>query len=301
MPSVSRAVGHAFDHTTRILFKPFDLSKWFVMGFSAFLAKLGGGFPSSFNIPRGPGDSPAASELSQGLDWVQGHLVLVIGIALLVLLVAAVIGTVLAWLASRGDFMLLDNIVRNRAEIAEPWKAYRHPANRLFAYRIAVGVALLLFILVLLCIGLGVSWPMIREGALEQLWKPALLLLPLLLLGICFFSLYLMVLRDFGMPLMYLRGCAPGEAMRVFRRELLPGHLGTFVLFYLLKIGLGIGAGILVVMAGCLTCCIGFLPYLSSVLTLPVTVFFRCYALDLLAQIDEGWRLLPLQEPGLPE
>ncbi len=39
----------ALDLTKLILFQPFDLTKWFVIGFAAFLSHLAGGGGGSFN------------------------------------------------------------------------------------------------------------------------------------------------------------------------------------------------------------------------------------------------------------
>jgi len=44
---IFRPFGEAFELTTKILFQPFDLKKWLVIGFAAWLANLGGG--GSFN------------------------------------------------------------------------------------------------------------------------------------------------------------------------------------------------------------------------------------------------------------
>ena len=40
--SATNPIAKAFEHTQRVLFQPFDLKKWFVLGFAAFLATLGG-------------------------------------------------------------------------------------------------------------------------------------------------------------------------------------------------------------------------------------------------------------------
>ncbi|WP_005035717.1 DUF7544 domain-containing protein [Holophaga foetida] len=303
MPSVSRSVSAAYDHMARILFTPFDMGKWFILGFCAFLSQLGGGFGGLTNIPTNLG-SPSSSgnaPFSEALPWIQEHLILVIVLAVLIVLVISAIGLLLAWIAVRGEFMFLDGIVQNRGEIAEPWTRFRKPANRLLLYRINVAVAGMVFLMVMVGIGTLLVLPMIRQGASDEIWKPLLLLALPTGLGLFAFGVYLMVLRDFGVPIMFRAEVGPREAMGLFRTELLPGNGGAFVLFYLMKLLLGIAAGVLIVMAGCLTCCIGFLPYLSSVLTLPVTVFFRCYALDLMAQVDPKWDLFSGQngaEPG---
>ena len=46
----------AIDLTKLILFQPFDLGKWFTIGFAAFLANLGGGNGFSYRKGFGKGD-----------------------------------------------------------------------------------------------------------------------------------------------------------------------------------------------------------------------------------------------------
>src|SRR5437763_14545764 len=46
---IFKPFGEAFELMKKILFQPFDLKRWLVIGFAAFLAGLSGGFHSSFN------------------------------------------------------------------------------------------------------------------------------------------------------------------------------------------------------------------------------------------------------------
>jgi len=57
--SVIEAIPAAFRRMARTLFQPFDVRKWFVLGFCAWLANLGegGGGP---NVNFGGGGGPAA-------------------------------------------------------------------------------------------------------------------------------------------------------------------------------------------------------------------------------------------------
>jgi hypothetical protein len=50
---------------------------------------------------------------------------------------------------------------------------------------------------------------------------------------------------------------------------------------------------------GCLTCCIGFFPYLNAVVTLPLLVFDRCYLIYFLEQFGPEYSILVelLQSP----
>jgi hypothetical protein len=91
---------------------------------------------------------------------------------------------------------------------------------------------------------------------------------------------------------MFVSGTTVLPAWREFRSQVLPGHVGAFVLFLLLQIVFGIGFVIASGMLGCLTCCIGMLPYLSSVLTLPLALFMRCYPIYFLQQFGPAYVII---------
>lgn len=94
-------------------------------------------------------------------------------------------------------------------------------------------------------------------------------------------------------PISYARGTGATGALLVFREEVLRGRLVPFLLFYGMFLALGLAAGIVMVLGMCMTCCVAALPYLSSVVFLPVFVFFRCYALCFLEQVAPEWTILP--------
>jgi len=84
---------------------------------------------------------------------------------------------------------------------------------------------------------------------------------------------------------------------------LLQQHLVYFFLYGLFILFLYIIVGILVVIFGLLTCCIGFLilaiPYIGSVLLLPVAVVFRALSIEFLQQFGEQYKIFPETESGL--
>lgn len=82
------------------------------------------------------------------------------------------------------------------------------------------------------------------------------------------------------------------DGWRTFASSILPGHLGRIVLYFLFKIVLSIGTNIARTILVCGTCCIGILPYLNSVVTLPVTYFSRCYNLYFLEQFGDEFRVI---------
>ncbi|HEX41388.1 MAG TPA: hypothetical protein ENN81_04925 [Phycisphaerales bacterium] len=93
--------------------------------------------------------------------------------------------------------------------------------------------------------------------------------------------------EDFVVPIMYLETssclCAWGRFM-----EQLKAHFGMIVLYLLFQIVLAMAIGVLlfvVVMATCcVACCILMIPYVGTVLLLPVLVFKRSYSLYFLQQ-----------------
>jgi hypothetical protein len=71
-----------------------------------------------------------------------------------------------------------------------------------------------------------------------------------------------------------------------------------------MKIVIAIAIGILAFLACCFTCCLALLPYLGTVILLPLFVFQRSYSLCFLEQLGPDWSLFPanpLPEARAPE
>jgi hypothetical protein len=86
---------------------------------------------------------------------------------------------------------------------------------------------------------------------------------------------------------MFLRHSRCLDGWREFS-GLLRAHVGRFVLYLLFHLVLSMGIGLAVFIATIFTCCIAgcllAIPYLGTVLFLPVLVFLRAYSLHYLAQ-----------------
>jgi hypothetical protein len=304
--SATDAVSDALEWARVVCFRPFALAKWLVLGFCAFLASLGqggGGCSPQVRMPWRPwsGAPPQLpnAQIQQGLDWAGAHAALLVGLVLVGFALMVVLSALLLWLSSRGKFMLLDGVVHDRGQVVEPWKRLRPFGNSLFVFEFCVAmVAMVLMLTVLLAGGLiALSDIRARQfggGAVLALIVVVVCAIPLSI-G---FALLRSALNDFVVPIMYRRGLRAPDAVRVFAVELLRGRVGPFIVFYLLKIAVAIGAGIAVGVATCLMCCIPVIPYVGSVIFLPVAVFFRSYSLYFLGQFGEEWRLLP--NPHLP-
>jgi len=294
--SVSEAVSDSFDWVKLTLFKRFSWKKWFVIGFSAFLANLGrGGGSNGFsNVGRlanlGKGNGP-----QQIQQWVMGHLVPIIMIGSGIALFVWGIAILLMWLSSRGKFMFLYGVVKDRPLLSEPWNEYRKDGNSLFFFRLILSVIAFVVIIGLLVLGFAV---LLRQG-----WRsggPHGAAVAGLISGACFvillalvFVVIMLVLEDFIVPIMFLKRVNTKKAFGIFRRDVLAGRVGTLIIFYILKFVFGIAAGIVMMVIILLTCCISALPYISAVVFLPVFYFFRCFSLFLMEQIGSEWRFFP--------
>ena len=113
---IFKPFGEAFELMKRILFQPFDLKKWLVIGFAAWLANLGagGGGIGNFNYPYNR--RAGAQKFNETIGQIPQP-VLITGICVLICVVLLLI-VLFAWLRARGRFIFLDCIVRNRAAIA---------------------------------------------------------------------------------------------------------------------------------------------------------------------------------------
>src|SRR6476659_583486 len=114
--------GAAYEAMKKILFQPFDLAKWCVIGFSAFLSvALGGGF--NFRFPA-RANSDFAWFGRHDL-WSSAHAFWFIPLMISLSGVILIVSVVLIWVAARGRFIFTDCVVKNRAAIAIPWNEYR--------------------------------------------------------------------------------------------------------------------------------------------------------------------------------
>ena len=297
--SVTKPLQQSFDWVKFVLFKNFDIGKWFIMGFCAWISLLGerGGFSgANFRGPKNHGRYNSNS-LHNLWNFVLEHLFLIIGITIVAVVIIIAVSLVLKWLSSRGKFMFLDCAVKNKAAVKEPWCQFKRLANSLFIFRILFSFATLILFLFVSFISLVIAWPDITGKIFS-----ANAIISIIVGGSLFFILVFAILIiqnilfDFIVPIMYKKNVAVVEAIHLFKNNLLAGNIQHFILFYLMKIAISIAIGILVVIAFCLTCCIACclfsIPYIGVVILLPVIMFKRCYSIFFLEQFGEEWKLI---------
>jgi hypothetical protein len=279
----------AIELTRLTLFRPFDIAKWLVIGFAAFLSgwfNSGGGSINPWSF-RGWNTTNAQSSAFQWRSFNIDHtgLFVLILIALLVIVFLALF-ILWLWITARGRFIFIDCLVRNRAAIGEPWREFRAEGNRFFLFLIAVmivSIAIMVLVAVLV-FGSVVLW---RNYHVSN--SPALLVLVIIAIFAWVALAVSINLIIYFMPVvMYARRCGPGEAARGVV-QLVLDEPAPFILFILLMVALWIGWIVIGCLVTCLTCCLASLPYIGTVIVLPVPVFFRSFSLLFLRQFGPEW------------
>ena len=214
-----------------------------------------------------------------------------IGLIALVFIIA--LSLVFAWLHARGKFMFIHALATNHAAVVEPWKEFRSLGNSLFVAQMVIGLVQLFAFLVLGVLALAIAWSDIRAQTFGPPAITAIIVGVVLFLPLAIASGFVGSVVDFVIaPGMYARRESFMPTWRAAREEILRPHLGSVVLFILLRWVLAIGASITIAIATCCTCCITVLPYLGTVILLPVFVFLECCSLYFVQQAGGRWRFL---------
>ena len=109
-----------------------------------------------------------------------------------------------------------------------------------------------------------------------------------------FAPLFLLLLIAFGLtrelmgPVMYRQR---GTALTAFRQvvSLVRGHPGEMLLYVLFLIAVGFATAMGVIFLMCATCCIVLIPYVGTVILLPLFVLLRSYLLLFLRQFGPDY------------
>lgn len=298
----------AFAGMKGILFRPFAPGKWFVLGFSAWLATIGeGGSGGNFQSYESSGtDEPGSfSEfLQSAAAWLRENLAMALTVGILVALVLAVVAIALLWVRSRGKFLFLDNVLHDRTLIAEPWKRFRSVGNSLFWWQLAFGLTVLAGFLSLGGGAAYLAWPMLEEGDFDPRSLPALVAIAAGAAVLALAAGYVgMLLEYFVIPLMHREGLPARAAWGKFLL-LHRARPGAFVRFFLWTIVVGLLAGIAVMLVVLGTCCVAaiplMIPYLGTVLLLPLLVFLRLLGPEFLAQFGDPYDVFVDRASGPP-
>lgn len=292
--------GAAFELMKKILFQPFDFTKWLVIGFAAFLANLSGnsGFHYSRNTGKGDWSFRSTSHNVAGsTDWLTSCAV---PLLVLVVVLAVVIAVLVLWVGCRGRFIFTDCIVRNRGAIVEPWREFRREGNSFFLFSLLVGLVVVAIVAIAF---VPVLLPFIQG------WKEGAALVASLTFGIVLLVSVVLVIAvawslvsQLMVPVMYRQRC---RAMVAFREVVglivaRPGPIALYLLFFFV---LGLATAVISCLSLPFTCCVAAIPYVGTVVLLPIYVVLAAFPLFFLRQFGpqyDVWTAADLLTPTTP-
>lgn len=306
--SYSDPLSSGWNRMKKALFQPFDLGIWFTLGFTAFLAGLvdSGGSPGGSTGNFGNKFKHNDYDLDEFVDyplmawnWLLEHTfwfsLIIFGIFLLIAIIV-----IFTWLSSRGKFMFLDNVIHRRAEVVKPWHEFKYLGNSLFVWRLVYGIISFavimtsLIVSAIILIGIFINHTPISA----QIFSIIGLILQFMAL-IIISSYISLFLNDFVVPIMYKNKISTSKAWFRFL-PVFSKHIGHFLLYGLFVFLLIIVVVISVIFFGLFTCCLGFLlliiPYIGSVVFLPVSYTFRAFSVEFLEQFGDDLVIFPKQE-----
>ncbi|MHC4130518.1 MAG: DUF7544 domain-containing protein [Planctomycetota bacterium] len=289
--SVIDPIGPACSRVKEILFQPFNIEKWFVIGFCAWLSILcdggGGGGGNIRNVPSRGDLNHAKEAFLENLPWLIPAVVFffIIGIAL---------GILLLWVSSRGKFMFLHCVATNRAEVKVPWNKYRREGDSLFLFRLVVGIISFVCFVPLIVFTIFLIFMCAEnDGAnLVPLVAGIVISILLMIILVVCFGILNNFTNDFVVPIMLLGidRCVDGWRGLLSILSINKCKFLLYVLFQILIV-LTIG-GIIFALSlftcGC-ACCLTAIPYIGTVLLLPILVFMRSYSLYYLRQYGSAF------------
>ncbi|MBI5168193.1 MAG: hypothetical protein HZA61_01770 [Candidatus Eisenbacteria bacterium] len=290
--SYTEPLQHSYARMKAVLFRsPFPIESWFVMGFGAWLADIlssnNGSAGSQWKTTKGE----MADAASRAGDFLANPTM--VALVLAGLLMIGILLLVLSWVSARSKFVFLENVVHGRAAFLDPWRRNGRLGNSLFLWNAMISFAWLLpigFVLVPMRYAIvsylsGHGWTHVLIGPL------ALGIALALVCGLAIFVVCALT-EDFVVPLMWRYDEGAWAAWARFR-PLLFAHFGDFVAYLLFSVLIAILAGIGLLLAGLLTCCVGIvlmvIPYLGTVVTLPVHFVFRAFGPMFLRQYGPEW------------
>ena len=300
--SVIDPITPAIDRVKLMLFQPFDLRKWFVIGFCAWLAYLGGGGSGDggphYNFPHGPREQEHQIKegINAGKEFFLDNMYWIVPVVVIVVVAIVVISLLIVWLNSRGKFMFLHCIAGNKSEVKVPWHKFRKHGNSLFLFRIVLGI----IGLVVVCVPVIAIITLAIMLATQAIPNAASILGIIFLVLITFaLTIVLFLIKkftfDFVVPIMFLRTSSCLAGWREFMAILSANKL-RFALYLLFQIVISIVISVIIMIGffiGLCLCCasclllilsILSLNYIGTVILLPLSVFKRSYSLYYLQQ-----------------
>ncbi|MFH0771680.1 MAG: hypothetical protein V1933_03575 [Candidatus Omnitrophota bacterium] len=334
----------------------FSVKKWLMLAFVALMAGylVNGCNSLNFNNNSGDGRSqqtqsaqisgstetataPSVAAQTSKPAAAAPSRVIIISIVAAIISVVLILTILMMWLASRFSFVFIENVVKNGASIKTPFKENRKTGNSYFKFNLLLTSIFLIIagIIVFICANILIKAGVFGKSAPvgKEIFHIFLLCLPYagaLLFFILCAALIGFITREFVLVSMFKDKINIIQAWRNVL-GLIKGNFGNFVMYLLIKIGLGICCGIIyallfitaivgLILPGAI---IGFLSYLAYLiipvslkaaltvvifivivpvvlfliyclmsLYLPFAVFFRAFSIKFLGALNPDYALI---------
>jgi len=222
--------------------------------------------------------------------------------------VGALVAAGLLYLKARAQFVFLAQAVRHDAAFGPAWRQFRRQGHSLYGWYLGFGFVKLVTWVVLAAVGYQLVLPALHQPIdsmpiLSRGCVGALIALPFWLGIVCVDILA----GDFVVPLM----CRFEIGVLAAWKHLLHVvvlNLGLFIAYAVVRAFLVMLAWTLFLLAACICCCLFCLadiPYISTVVVLPIPFFLRYFSLEFLAQFAPEYNLFdappkPATPPAMP-
>ncbi|WP_041856051.1 DUF7544 domain-containing protein [Candidatus Korobacter versatilis] len=231
------------------MFKRFRFAFWLrmaVLGFFTAEMSSGGGGLGNFptNFPDKSSGRHAGTQMPGHLAWFTPTHILELALAVAIFVV--VLTLIILYINSRLRFVLFDAVLQGDTRLGEGWRKWRDAGQRYFAWQILLTV--ISWMLLILCLGLPAA--LLYSGHHLGVWHIDALGIATLVVAGLFYLLLAVVLgivmvlaKDFVVPIMALENVGWQDGWRKFF-EIARGQASDYVVYFLMKIVLRIGAGI---------------------------------------------------------
>ena len=344
----------ALQHAREQLFTRFRFGQWSRLALVGILAAelhVGGCNFGNLgrNWPRIPHKNQNEFLQSRVPEWllplnhahISEHIAQFIGLIVVGIFVAMVLGFVFLYISSVFRFILFDSVLRRECSIGERWGKWRRAGGRFFLWQIVFQMAAWLFLLVLvgvpLALALAAGWTTDLRQHIGRMIVGVILLVGLFGVFVLAAAVVQVLAKDFLVPIMALEDLDFADGWHRLLAMIRP-EKGRYAVYLLLKLVLSIAAAILfgiiaiipalfvvvpavvAVLAGRAagmgwsvttvslaiifgTLLLLLLIYLIALVSVPATVFFPAYALHFLAARYPNLDALlnPAPAPPAPE
>jgi len=317
-PNCKTATSNAYSKLKIILFKPFCFEKWLILALCVWLVNTfenygqqGFGFIGNlkseqfFQVKNFNLKAAASSFIGNANSFTEAKIGMSLILAItLIFIISIVITFILLWLKSRFNFIFLDNLKSNTQRISGPWKYYKHVGNSCFLWTICFQLISFLVgavIFIVFIIFLFNILSRVQESA-YAITILALAIAPFLSIFFLIYIITATLFKHFVIPVMYKMEINSIPAWKIVMSLISnnPASFIKYLLMLLLYSTISVFVVLLLVLCTCcLLGCLFSMPiaggYISSLVLLPIFLFFRLLGVEYLAQFGEDYDLQILE------